>query len=84
MWSRKRSGKDPLENLKAALKNVSLRLKTNARRIGGANYQVPIEVRPERQMALGHALDHRLSASDQRRPWVEKLAGELIDARPPR
>ena len=49
---RERSGKDPLEVFEAALENVMPVLEVRARRVGGANYQVPVEVRPERRTTL--------------------------------
>ncbi len=57
---------DPLEVLHKALDNVRPRLEVKSRRVGGATYQVPIEVSPERQTSPGHALDRRLR---QRPPW---------------
>ena len=50
---RSKTGKDPLEVFETALKNVMPVLEVRARRVGGANYQVPIEVRPDRRMTLG-------------------------------
>jgi len=50
---REKTGNDPLEVFETALKNVMPVLEVRARRVGGANYQVPVEVRPERRMTLG-------------------------------
>ena len=50
---RAKTGKDPLEVFQTALKNVMPVLEVRARRVGGANYQVPVEVRPDRRMTLG-------------------------------
>ncbi|KHF28922.1 30S ribosomal protein S7 [Anoxybacillus sp. BCO1] len=50
---RERTGKDPMEVFEQALKNVMPVLEVRARRVGGANYQVPVEVRPERRTTLG-------------------------------
>jgi small subunit ribosomal protein S7 len=50
---REKTGKDPLEIFETALKNVMPVLEVRARRVGGANYQVPVEVRPERRQTLG-------------------------------
>jgi small subunit ribosomal protein S7 len=50
---RERSGKEPMEVFEAALKNIMPVLEVKARRVGGANYQVPIEVRPDRRATLG-------------------------------
>jgi small subunit ribosomal protein S7 len=73
-------GKDPLETFKAALNNVRPAVETKSRRIGGANYQVPIEVRPERQMALAMRWIIGYSRDRSEKTMGEKLAGELIDA----
>ncbi len=48
-----RTGKDPMEVFEAAIKNIMPVLEVKARRVGGSNYQVPIEVKPERRTALG-------------------------------
>jgi small subunit ribosomal protein S7 len=73
-------GKDPLETFKAALNNIKPAVETKSRRIGGANYQVPIEVRPERQMALAMRWIIGYSRARSEKTMGEKLAGELIDA----
>ncbi len=73
-------GKDPLETFKAALNNVRPAVETKSRRIGGANYQVPIEVRPERQMALAMRWIIGYSRDRSEKTMGEKLAGELMDA----
>jgi len=75
-----RSGKDPLEVLEQALRNVMPELEVRPRRVGGQTYQVPMEVRPTRRMAL--ALRWLLSAARSRpgRTMAEKLAAELMDA----
>ncbi len=73
-------GKDPLETFKAALNNVRPAVETKSRRMGGANYQVPIEVRPERQMALAMRWIIGYSRTRSEKTMGEKLAGELIDA----
>jgi len=71
---------EPLKTFKKALDNVKPVLEVKSRRVGGASYQVPIEVRPERRTAL--ALRWICEYSDQRgeRSFQEKLANELIDA----
>ncbi len=51
-----KGGKDPLEVFASAMSNVKPMVEVKSRRVGGANYQVPVEVRPSRRMALGHAL----------------------------
>jgi len=77
---REKTGKDPLEVFETAMKNVMPVLEVKARRVGGANYQVPIEVRPDRRQAL--AIRWIVNYSRQRagKTMVEKLAAELIDA----
>jgi small subunit ribosomal protein S7 len=75
-----KTGKDPLEVFETALENIMPLLEVKARRIGGSNYQVPIEVRPVRRQTLG--LRWLLIASRKRseRFMTERLANELIDA----
>ncbi|MBO1913570.1 30S ribosomal protein S7, partial [Microvirga sp. 3-52] len=73
-------GKDPLEVFEAALENVMPVLEVRARRVGGANYQVPVEVRPERRTTLG--LRYFVNYSRQRgeKTMEERLANEILDA----
>ena len=75
-----KTGKEALEVFEAAMNNIMPLLEVKARRIGGANYQVPIEVRPERRQTLG--LRWLLAATKKRGEKVmrEKLANELMDA----
>jgi small subunit ribosomal protein S7 len=77
---KEKTGKEPLEVFEEALNNVMPLLEVKARRIGGANYQVPIEVRPERRQTLG--LRWLLIAADNRGEKYarEKLANELLEA----
>ena len=77
---KEKTGKDPMEVFETALKNVMPVLEVRARRVGGANYQVPVEVRPERQTTL--ALRWLVSYSRLRNEHTmdERLANELIDA----
>ena len=72
--------KDPLEVFEAALNNVMPVLEVKARRIGGATYQVPIEIRPERRQTLGLRWIVSYARNRQEKTMAEKLAGELIDA----
>ena len=76
----KRSGKEPLEVFEEAMNNVMPLLEVKARRIGGATYQVPIEVRPERRQTLG--IRWMLIAARKRgeKLMLERVAGELLDA----
>lgn len=77
---REKTGKDPLEVFEQAMNNVMPVLEVKARRVGGATYQVPIEVRPERRQALGlrWIVDNARKRSE--RTMKERLAAELIDA----
>lgn len=76
----KRSGKESLEVFEEAMNNVMPLLEVKARRIGGATYQVPIEVRPERRQTLG--IRWMLIAARKRgeKLMSERVAGELLDA----
>src|SRR3954464_2006106 len=75
-----KSGAEPVATLKRALDNVKPPLEVKSRRVGGATYQVPIEVRPRRATTL--AIRWIVSYARQRREktMVERLAGELMDA----
>ncbi|MBO3353275.1 30S ribosomal protein S7 [Clostridium perfringens] len=75
-----KTGRDAMEVFEEAMNNMMPLLEVKARRIGGANYQVPIEVRPERRQTLG--LRWLLAASRKRgeKYMRERLAGELMDA----
>lgn len=77
---KQKTGKDALEVFEAAMNNVMPVLEVKARRIGGATYQVPIEVRPERKQTLG--LRWILEAARKRgeKYMKDRLAGELMDA----
>jgi len=75
-----KTGKDALEVFEEAMANVMPLLEVKSRRIGGANYQVPIEVRPERRQTLG--IRWMLAAARKRgeKLMSQRLAGELLDA----
>jgi small subunit ribosomal protein S7 len=75
-----KTGKDALEVFEDAMNNIMPLLEVKSRRIGGANYQVPIEVRPERRQTLG--LRWLLAAATKRgeKVMADRLAGELMDA----
>ena len=77
---RSKTGKDPLEVFEAAMENIMPVLEVKARRVGGANYQVPIEVRPDRKMSLGLRWLVNYSRLRNERTMFERLAGELMDA----
>jgi small subunit ribosomal protein S7 len=76
----KKSGKDPLEVFKQALDNVKPYLEVRSRRVGGATYQVPVEVSADRRGAL--AMRWIISFARERKgmPFGQKLAAELMDA----
>jgi small subunit ribosomal protein S7 len=71
---------DPLEIFELALKNTSPLMEVRSRRIGGANYQVPREVRPERRQALAIRWITTAARAGKGRPMAERLADELIGA----
>jgi small subunit ribosomal protein S7 len=77
---KERTEKNPLDVFDGALKNVSPVMEVRPRRVGGATYQVPMEVSSDRRMTL--AIRWILSAANERsgRSFPDKLAGELIDA----
>jgi len=77
---REKSGKDPLEVFETAMKNVMPVLEVKARRVGGANYQVPIEVRPERRQTLGIRWIANYARERSGKTTEEKLAAEILDA----
>jgi small subunit ribosomal protein S7 len=76
----KKGHNEPLEILSKALENVQPRVEVKSRRVGGATYQVPVEVRPSRRIAL--AMRWLIDAAHKRneRRMSSKLAGELMDA----
>ncbi|AEM73926.1 30S ribosomal protein S7 [Caldicellulosiruptor acetigenus] len=78
---REKTGKDPLEVLEAALNNVMPVLEVRPRRVGGATYQVPIEVAPDRRLSLGirWLVEYARERKDKR-TMKEKLAAEIMDA----
>lgn len=77
---RAKTGKDPLEVFETAMKNVMPVLEVRARRVGGANYQVPIEVRADRRLSLGIRWLVNYSRLRGEKTMRERLAAELIDA----
>ncbi|MEE4194717.1 MAG: 30S ribosomal protein S7 [Anaerolineae bacterium] len=76
----KRTGKDPIETFEAALKNVSPMMEVRPRRVGGATYQVPMEVEPSRRKNLAMRWIITASRARSGKSFAEKLAGELMDA----
>ena len=75
-----KSGKDALEVFETALENIMPSLEVKARRVGGATYQVPMEVRPERRQTLGLRWLTSFARKRGERTMKERLAGELMDA----
>ena len=71
---------DPLEVFKKAMDNVKPKLEVKSRRVGGATYQVPVEVRPERRVALAMRWLVQYSRDRGEKTMRERLAGELVDA----
>ena len=76
-----KQGQNPLEVFQAALENVMPVLEVKARRIGGSNYQVPMEVRAERRQTLGLRWLTQFSRSRGERTMAERLAAEIMDAK---
>lgn len=77
---KKQTKHDPVEVFKAAMKNVMPVLEVRARRVGGANYQVPIEVKPGRRITLGLRWLVNYARLRGEHSMVERLAREIIDA----
>jgi small subunit ribosomal protein S7 len=76
----RQSRKEPLEVFEQALRNATPLLEVKPRRVGGATYQVPIEIRPERRLALARRWLVRFARQRNGRSMAEKLAHELVDA----
>ena len=74
------TGNEPIEVFEKAMANIMPQVEVKARRIGGANYQVPIEVRPERRQTLGLRWLTQYTRARSERTMSERLAKELIDA----
>lgn len=77
---KERTGKEPIEVFNQALENVMPVLECKSRRVGGANYQVPLEVRPARRQTLALRWLVSYAQSRSERTMKERLANELIDA----
>ena len=76
-----KTGENPLEVFTEALDNVMPVLEVKARRIGGSNYQVPIEVRAERRQTLGLRWMTNFARNRGEKTMAERLAGEIVDAK---
>ena len=77
---KEKTGEDPLEVFEKAMNNIMPVLEVKARRIGGATYQVPIEVRPDRRQALALRWIVMFSRKRGEKKMEDKLAGEILDA----
>ena len=77
---REKTDKDPLEVFEQAMENIMPLLEVKARRVGGATYQVPIEVRPDRRQTLGLRWLTTYSRARSERTMKERLANEIMDA----
>ena len=77
---KEKSGKEPLEVFNEAMNNIMPLLEVKARRVGGATYQVPMEVRPERKQTLGLRWLTTYSRARNERTMRERLAAEILDA----
>lgn len=75
-----KGGDSGLDSFKKAIENVKPLLEVKSRRVGGATYQVPVEVKPERKQALAIRWIINASRSRKEKTMAEKLAGELMDA----
>ena len=77
---KEKTGKEPLTAFEEALNNIMPVLEVKARRVGGATYQVPMEVRPERRQTLGLRWLVKYARTRHEKTMAEKLAGEIMDA----
>ena len=77
---KEKTGKNPAEAFETAMENVMPVLEVKSRRVGGSNYQVPMDVRPERRQTLGLRWITAYSRSRGEKTMKERLAGEIMDA----
>ncbi len=77
---KEKSGQDPMEVLMQAMENIIPKIEVRPRRVGGATYQVPVEVRAERQQSLSIRWLVNYTRLRSERTMAERLAGEIIDA----
>jgi len=78
--AREKSGTDPVVTLKRAMDNVKPTLEVRSRRVGGATYQVPVEVRPSRATTLGLRWLVQYAKARREKTMIERLMNELLDA----
>ncbi len=76
---KEKTGKNPLEVFRQSVENVRPLLETKSRRVGGATYQVPVSVRPERSNTLALRWIREYSSSRKGKPMESKLAEEILD-----
>ena len=77
---RQKTGEDPMKILEQALNNVKPEIEVRPRRVGGATYQVPVEVRPRRQLSLAIKWIIRAARNRGERRMIDRLANEIMDA----
>jgi small subunit ribosomal protein S7 len=77
---KEKTGDDPLKVFKTALENVKPAIEVKPRRVGGATYQVPVEIRAQRRMALAFRWLSDYSRKRGEKTMMKRLAGELLDA----
>ena len=77
---KEKTGKEPLDAFQAAMENIMPSLEVKARRVGGATYQVPMEVRPERRQTLALRWLTAYSRTRSEKTMKERLVGEIMDA----
>jgi len=77
---KEKTGEDPLKVFRQAVENVKPVLEVKSRRVGGATYQVPVDIRPQRQIALAFRWIISYAKNRNEKTMREKLAGELLDA----
>jgi len=77
---REQTGREPLEVFEEAMENIMPTLEVKARRVGGATYQVPIEVRADRRQTLGLRWLTRYSRLRSEKTMIQRLSGEILDA----
>ena len=77
---KEQTGEEPLDVFNKAMENIMPQVEVKARRVGGANYQVPVEVRPERRQTLGLRWLTQYTRARGERTMSERLAKELMDA----
>ena len=77
---KEKSGNDPIATLKRALENVKPTVEVRSRRVGGATYQVPVEVKPARAMTLGMRWLVEYASQRREKSMTERLMNEILDA----